>query len=172
MSNYEQDNLQESAFDKKELPTGLNVLTILTFIGCAIGLLSSVWSFISAKKSYDERDKVMDQMNNPDMPSFAKKMMGDPEQFMLMITKGYENRIPILIVSLISIVLCFVGTLQMRKLQKQGFLIYTIGQLLGIVSVIFFIGTFMVTTTSFLIAAAIGIIFIAMYAVNRKHLVY
>ncbi len=171
MATVNQDSTL-SEFDRPELPTGLNVLTILTYIGCAIGLLSSVWSFIQAKKTYLERDKVLEQMNNPNIPSFAKKMMGNPTDYMTMVTKGYENRIPILIISLVSVALCFFGAMQMRKLQKQGYLFYVIGEVLPIAAFVFFVGTFVVTGFTFMFIAAIAALFIIMYTVNKKHLIY
>lgn len=161
-----------SEFDRPTLPTGLNVLTILTYIGSAISFLSSIWSFSQAKKAYVERDKMLEQMNNPSMPAFAKKMMGTPENYMTLVTKGYENRIPILIIGLVSVALCFIGAMQMRKLQKQGYLFYVIGEVLPIFAFVFFVGGFVITGFTFMFIVAIAILFIIMYTVNRKYLVY
>lgn len=172
MTTIANENANLSEFDRESLPTGLNVLTILTFIGCALSLLSSIWSFISSKKTYIERDKVLEQMSSPQMPAFAKKMIGDPQQYIEMVTKSYENRIPILIIGLVSVALCFVGAMQMRKLQKQGFLFYVIGELLPFISFVFFIGTFMISGFAFIFFAVVAVLFIAMYAINRKYLIY
>lgn len=166
------DSIPVSEFDKPKLPTGLNVLTILSIIGCVIQFAGSVWTYISAKKTYDERDKVLEQMNNPDMPGFAKSMMGSPEDFIATVTKGYENRLPILLLSLVAVALCFYGVMQMRKLKKQGFLFYTVGELLPFVTMALFIGTFAMTGVGFMVGVAIAALFILLYAVNRKHLVY
>ncbi len=166
------DSISVSEFDKPKLPTGLNVLTIFSLVGCAFQLISSVWGFFSAEKTYNERDKVLEQMNNPDMPAFAKNMMGKPEDFIATVTKSYENRLPILLLSLVAVALCIYGIMQMRKLKKQGFLFYTIGELLPFVTMALFIGTFAMTGIGFIFIAAIAVLFILLYAVNRKHLVY
>lgn len=166
------DSIPVSEFDKPKLPTGLNVLTILSLIGCAIQLISSVWGYFSAKKTYDSKDKVLEQMNNPDMPAFAKSMMGKPEDFIAMVTKNFENRLPILLLSLVSVALCFYGIMQMRKLKKQGFLFYTVGELLPFVTMALFVGTFAMSGIAFMVGAAIALLFILMYAANRKHLIY
>ncbi len=166
------DSIPVSEFDKPKLPTGLNVLTILSIIGCVFQFLSSIWGFFSSKKTYDTKDTVLEQMNNPDTPAFVKNMMGKPEDFIAMVTKSYENRLPILLLSLVAVALCFYGIMQMRKLKKQGFLFYTIGELLPFVTLAFFVGTFAMTGVAFMIGTAIAILFILLYAVNRKHLVY
>ena len=111
-------------------------------------------------------------MNTPGAPSFVKKMMGDPEEFLTTITKSFENRIPILIVGLVAASLCIWGAMQMRQLKKQGFLIYTAGQIIGLLSSLIFIGFFMAKGFAFMFGAAIVILFIGMYAANRRHLVY
>lgn len=166
------DNLDNEEFHKPVLPSFLNVLTILTFIGSALQILGSIWTFTQAKSSYDKKDEIIAQMNTPGAPSIVKKMMGDPQEFITTVTKGYENRIPILIVGLVTAALCIWGAMQMRQLKKQGFLIYTVGQIIGLLSSLFFVGFFMAKGVTFMIGAAIVILFIGMYAANRKHLIY
>jgi hypothetical protein len=157
---------------RPKLPSGLNVLTILTFIGCALGLLLSLWGFISAKKSYDGLDKLTEQMKSENMPGWVKSMMGDPEKMIRMITKSYENRIPILLLSLVAVALCFYGALQMRKLKKQGFLFYTIGELLPFLTQFLFIGAFAFAGFAMYFAIAIALLFILLYSMQRKKLIY
>ena len=166
------DSIPVSEFDKPKLPTGLNVLTIFSIIGCVIQLLFSVFGFFSAQKSYDDRFKNLEQMNNPDMPKFFKNLMGKPEDFLAMATKNYENRLPILLLSLVAIGLCFYGVLQMRKLKKQGFLFYTIGELLPFLTMILFLGTVALSGFAVIFSLSIAALFILLYAVNRKYLVY
>ena len=163
--NYDENN-------KPKLPTGLNVLTILTFIGCAILALVSLFGFFSAKKSYENIDKTMAQMNSDSMPGWVKSLMGDPENMVATITKSFENRIPILLLSLVAIALCFYGALQMRQLKKQGYLFYIIGELLPFVTQILFIGAFSLMGVGAYIGIGIAVLFILLYTMQRKHLVY
>ncbi|HMK05580.1 MAG TPA: hypothetical protein VK489_15370 [Ferruginibacter sp.] len=172
MNQENADVLNYDNHNKPKLPSGLNVLTILTFIGCVLQLLGAFWNFFNAKKSYDEMDKVIEQMNSDSMPAWARSMMGSPEHFREMITKSYENRIPIVLLALIAVALCFFGALQMRKLKKQGFTFYTIGELLPFLSQVLFIGAFSMTGFVFYFFVCISILFIFMYAMQRKHLVY
>lgn len=163
--NYDDNN-------KPKLSSGLNVLTILTFIGCALQLLGALWSFFTAKKSYDDIDKLSEQMNSDSMPGWAKSMMGDPANMIEMVRKGYENRIPIVLLTIVSVALCFYGALQMRKLKKQGFLLYTIGEILPFLIQVLFIGMFMLSGFAMIFSACIALLFILLYAMQRKNLIY
>ena len=166
------DNLNLDGFDKPKLPTFLNVLTILTFIASAIQILLALLGFFTSASSYAQKDKVMDQISTPGMPDFVKKLMGNPDQIITTIVKSFENRVPILLVTLLAAGLCIWGAIQMRGLKKQGFLIYSLGKIIGLAISIIFIGTFMLSNTTFIFYVAIALLFIGMYAANRKHLIY
>jgi hypothetical protein len=172
MENVTNDSLSMPDFDAPKMSSGLNVLTILSFIGCGIQFLTSCWGFISSKTSFENKDKVMEQMNSGKMPAWAKSIVPDMNHFEEMVTKTYENRLPILILSLVAVGLCFYGLLQMRKLKKQGFLFYVIGELLPFVTLALFVGTFMLSGVTFFIGVFIAALFILLYALQRKNLVY
>jgi hypothetical protein len=167
--NQAKDFLNVEDQDFKKLPQTLNVLTILTYIGCALGAIGSIWNYFTsaaAYKAYEtlSADPAVSSKDNP----AAAIMAGATD----IVKKSYENRLPILILSLIGIALCFYGALQMRSLKKQGFLIYTVGEILPIISFAIFIGFgglfggFTAILTSF-----VAVIFIILYATQRKHLV-
>jgi hypothetical protein len=171
-SNTNNDSLTSSDFDKPALPSGLNILTILTFIGCGLQLIGVVLGFVNAQKSYDEKDKMIERMSSGEMPSWAKSMMPNMDHYEEMLTKNLENKVPMLIIGLVAIALCFYGALQMRKLKKQGFVIYLVGQLLPFLSTALFVGMFMFTGVAFLFGTGITVLFIILYLTQRKHLVY
>lgn len=166
------DALHSSDFNKPLLPGGLNVLTILTFIGSGIQLLFSLFGFFNAEKSYLEKDKVMAQMSSAEMPGWAKSMMPNMEHYEEMITNSYENRLPILVLSIVAAGLCIYGAMQMRALKKQGYLFYVIGQLLPFATSALFIGTFAFAGTAFMVITAITLLFIVLYTLHRKYLIY
>ncbi len=155
-----------------KMSTGLNVLTILSIIGSVIQILGALWGFTTAKQSYDEKDKVLEQMKNDDVPDFARKMMGSPEDYVEMITKNYENRLPILLLSLVAAGLCLYGVLQMRKLKKQGYTFYVIGEVLPFLTMALFLGGIAFSGVGFMVGAGIAALFILLYTVMRKQLVY
>ncbi len=157
-------------YDNK-LPSGLNVLTILTIIWAVFSLGSSVWGFFSAEKSYKEKDKTIEMLNSGKMPSAMKSFMPSAENFDAMVTKSYENRIPLLIFGLVATGLCFWGALEMRKRKKQGFLFYVIGSILPFISTALLIGFFSITGAGSIFFIVLTLMFIGLYAMQRKYLV-
>src|SRR5687768_17410015 len=114
----------------KGLPGMLNVLTILTFIGCGIAYISSIISFFSAanyEKSMAEMEEMQDKMGDNELAN--SMMQGSVE----MMQKTYDYRYIILLSSLLFTTLCLIGALQMRKLKKSGYTLYVIGEIAPIV---------------------------------------
>jgi hypothetical protein len=166
-TNKPNDLLEFNDGQKPTLPGSLNVLTILTFIGCAIGFIGGFWNYFNAEKGY--KDLVKAQENMGEAPAWAKKMMG-PEM-VEMARKSLEYKLPIMLLTIVGTALCLWGALEMRKLKKQGFMLWTVGEFLPIVGSAVFIG--MGAFGGFtLFFYAFPIIFLILYAVNRKHLIY
>lgn len=166
------DTLSSGDFDKPVLPTGLNVLTILTLVGSGIQLLFAITGFLKAKANFEEKDKIMAQLSSAEMPAWLKSFMPSMDNYEEMVTKNFENRIPIFILGTVALALCIYGALQMRKLKKQGFTFYIIGQLLPFLTSILFIGLFAFEGLFVGVLIGLTFLFILLYAVNRKHLVY
>lgn len=150
-----------------KLSSGLNVLTILTFIGCALGLYNAVSSYLGGEESLKKLDEAQGKL--ADAPAWAKKLAG-PE-VREMVEKSLDNKVPILIISLVGIALCIYGALEMRKLKKQGYILWLIGEVLPIVATIFFVGSvFFQTVYAFILI--FPAIFILLYTLQRKNLRY
>jgi len=152
--------------DKSKLPGSLNILTILTFIGCGLGLLF----VFGSKKMMEFGIKMAD---SPEAQArMTDKELADMEKLKSMYEIMSSNWIAYLIPSLIGIALCFFGALQMRKLKKQGFYMYVLGQILPIIGgaiVIGFSNQFS-NTSSYVIGMGIPILFIFLYSRNLKYL--
>jgi hypothetical protein len=149
--------------EPRKIPEMINVLTILTFIGSGLGIIGSFWSFAQARASYERLSSV----NLDQLPGFVKRLTGgDPLEAA---RKALENRYPLLVVALIGCGLCIYGAIQMRQLKKNGFTLYTIGELLPVVSSIIFLGD---GATGFgaIIGYCIYILFIVLYATQLKYL--
>jgi hypothetical protein len=166
-SSQPNDALDFTGEEKPRLPTGLNVLTILTFVGCALGLFGGFWQFFTAEKSYREMVKLQDKME--EMPAMVKKMMG-PDA-LENARKTMENRVPILLLTLVGVGLCLYGAIEMRKLKKQGFMLWVAGEFLPIIGAFIFIGAGMFSGFA-LFALLFPLVFLILYAVNKKHLIY
>jgi hypothetical protein len=170
-SNTNPDSIN-AEFDKPLLPSGLNILTILTFIGSGIQLIFVLLGFVNAQKSYDEKDKTLSMINSDEAPGWVKAMMPTAENYEKMVTQSLDNKIPLFILGLTAIILCIYGAMQMRKLKKSGFSIYLVGQLLPLVTTAFFIGFFVFSGATFIFLNSITILFILLYLTQLKHLVY
>ena len=165
------DQLRNTPFDEStgamKLPSSLNTLTILTYIGCGISLLGSLWGFINAKSGYDKLAQLQESGDLDKVPSFMKGMVG-PEA-VNMARKAYENRLPMLIIGLVAVLLCLYGASQMRALKKQGFYIWLIGEVLPVITPIIFIGT-MAFSGFAIFGCLIPVLFIILYYTQLKYL--
>lgn len=154
--------------EKTTVPSGINVLTILTFIGCGIGFLGSVWNFFNAKSGVDKMEAAINSPNYENMPSIAKKFL-TPEALEAA-RKTYENRVPITLIMLIGIVLCLYGAIQMRKQKMQGYYMYVAGELLPLIANVIFIGLGWLSGIAGIISICIVLLFILLYTGQRKYL--
>jgi hypothetical protein len=135
-------NLEEK--DMQKLPQMLNVLTILTYIGCGLGALMAILAFVGV--------------------GFLKSF-GGKETSAVMDTASGGSVMMAMIIGLVGIALCFYGAMKMRNLQKTGFFIYIAGQLIPIIF------TFVTVGMSFgIVGVIIPLVFIALYATQFKFL--
>ena len=101
-------------------------------------------------------------------PSWLKKFTGPEVKEMM--AQAIENRIPLLVLGLIAIILCVYGAIEMRKLKKQGYTLWLIGEVLPYISVAIFLPSFF--NTIFASVIIIPLLFILLYTLQRKHLKY
>ena len=146
-----------------KLPTTLNVLTWLTFIANGLGFILAFWAFFRAQATYDATVKAQDALANG--PDWAKKFAMSPDIARAML----DNRLPILIIGLLSCFLCFYGALQMRKLKKMGFSVYILGDIVYYAAGIF-IGFGAYSSFGAMFGIIITIVFIILYATQLKYM--
>lgn len=160
-------NLEEK--DIKQLPSMLNVLTILTYIGSALGCISAVYSYFTIEASY----KLIEGFTqNASDAGGGNNLVGSIlSKSVDIVRRSYENRTLILILTLAGVALCFYGAMQMRNLKKTGFPIYAIGEVLPIATTLLLIGGGALAGVAMFSAALVPAIFIALYATQRKFLV-
>jgi hypothetical protein len=152
--------------DKTKLPETLNVLTILTFVGSGLGLISSLYGFFHAQESFDKMEQMQGNLDNA--PDFMKKFAG-PEM-LEMLRKSVENRLPIMLLSVAALLLCIYGAIQMRQRKKLGFAIYTIGELLPIATSFIFVGLGVFGGWTLAVTLVFPAVFIILYATQLKNL--
>jgi hypothetical protein len=168
MTDFNQPQEQLQQFDvanNKALPSSLNILTILSLIGSGLQLLGGVYNYFTVCKSAE----MMSQLDGADeLGGMAGKMMEGAAD---LIQKQCDNKLLVLIATLVTGVLCLVGALQMRARKKQGFLLYTVGELAMPIITLILMGSS--SLAGFGAAGLIiPIIFVILYAANRKHLIY
>jgi len=146
----------------------LKTLTVLTFIGSALGFIMGIYQFFTAESGVIKMEAAM---NNPDLPEFAKKMM-TPEALEAAKVAA-ANKIPILVLTLIGCVLCTYGALQMRKLQQQGYYLWLIGEIFPVIGMIIFLGKSAFAQGPVMLGIGYGILllFVVLYTLQRKYLI-
>ncbi len=162
--NTTQDFLSQAG-EKPKLPGYLNVLTILTFIGCGVFALftpASFWLIKFYMKMMDDpaaRERMTDkQLTDAEMQRPRMELM-------------LANKWLLILISLAGIALCLYGALQMRKLKKEGFYVYTLGQVLPFICgglIVGFANQFNGVLSY--IVAAVPVAFIIMYATHLKYM--
>jgi hypothetical protein len=158
-------NFDENA--KPKLPTGLNVLSILTFIGCAVfGLITLLMPMIN-KFLLGIMDKATTSGRE-----LSTKELADIEKGRAAIELSQHNMIPLITIGMIGIVLCFVGALWMRKLKKDGYWMYVAGEIAPLIAGVIIMGTGQYTSIwSVILGVGIPVLFVILYTVQRKYLV-
>ena len=157
--NYDEDG-------KQKLPSGLNVLTILTFIGCSIFGLFTLFTPVIVKFSLSMMEKAASSGSE-----LSEKQMAEMEKGKAAMELTQQHMVPIMIIGIIGIILCFIGALWMRKLKKDGYWIYVAGELAPIIASALIVGTAQYTGVfSVLLGVGIPVLFVVLYTMQRKYL--
>lgn len=152
----------------KKLPGMLNVLTILTFIGCGIAYLGSLWQMISNTNPDKQTEQIREAMDKMDSNSFFYKWM---EGSIEVLRKSYDNRYLLLLTTLLFTTLCLIGALRMRKLSKSGYFLYLVGELAPLVLIIGLFGSGFAAMVQLGIGGIFAVLFIILYSTQLKYLV-
>ena len=164
----EQQSIFINEFEEKEKKGSINVLTILTFIGCGLLFILSFVGFFFSDKSYQAAEDLVSSGKVEQMPSFLQGNYSPEKLEILRLTAA--NKVPILIIYLISTGLCLFGAIQMRKLKADGYWIWLIGEILPYPAVAFFVGWGSLVGLGAYFAYAVIGVFIILYSVQKKHL--
>ncbi|MEO6253567.1 MAG: hypothetical protein ABIO79_09690 [Ferruginibacter sp.] len=151
---------------KPKIPSGLNILTILTFIGCAVFGLFTLLMPVIYKFLLNMMDKAASSGKE-----FSEKELADMEKGRAAIELFTNNMVPTMIIGMVGIVLCFMGALWMRKFKKDGYWMYVAGELLPLVAGFFLLGSEQYTgITSYILGIGMPILFVILYTTQRKYL--
>lgn len=152
---------------KVKIPGGLNVLTILTFIGCAVFGLFTLLTPVINKFFKDLMDKAASSGKE-----LSTKQLEAMEKGKVAMELARQNMIPLMIIGMVGIILCFIGALWMRKFKKDGYWMYVAGELTPIIGSLLLLGTAQFTgVVSVLLGVGIPLLFVILYTTQRKYLV-
>ena len=165
-TNFTTDSENLSEFQTQTLPRVLNVLTILTFIGCALGAIFTLATPWLMKFFLGIMNKASEAGTD-----LTPKQIADMEASKKVIELTQANMTPLILIGAAGIVLCFVGALMMRKLKKDGFWIYVSGQVLPIIGSFALLGMAQFTGVTNYVMFLIPVVFIILYSMQRKYLV-
>lgn len=151
----------DTAASSGQRPGFLKVLCILSFIGTGIGLIWGIMNYFTYKAAASLSEGIMEGAGD------AREAM-DAAMGAMGIDMG-AMATSTLIVALLNIVIFF-GVLQMWKMKKTGFYIYTAGQVISIIVPFAMVGGGALGGMMLFMGAIFPIAFIIMYGLNLKHM--
>ena len=157
----QRDYLHHSFEVKPAVPNGINVLSILSFIGSGFQILGGIAAYLIIPFSAKSVPETRGLEKSRELKPFSGFLKWSADATL----KQYEYRLPILIVTIITALICIYGVLQMRKLKKQGFAIYSSAELaLPLFTAV------VIDLWSSIFGFVIAIVFIILFGLQRKHL--
>lgn len=151
----------QSVNEAPKRPQFITVLCILTFIGSALAFFGAIWGYFSIKASA----AMLENMGSAEGDSFG--MMSGIQETMI---KAVENAVPNMIIGVFCSLLCLFGALQMWKLKKIGFFIYSVGEITPVIAAFFLGGGGLIGGAGAVVGLLFAIVWIVLYAINFKHL--
>lgn len=152
-------------------PTFLTVLCILSFIGGALGIFNGITTLMTPPldQAMSELQAEMDKASAElgDQSAMVSNMM---DGAMEIARKTAENAMPLGLAAIVLSALSLFGVWKMWNLQKQGFTIYTLASILGLITPLVFLGFSMLSIMSLGVGGFFSVLFIILYALNLKHM--
>lgn len=159
---------------QKKRPTLLMVLCILTWVVSAYYVLTVPFEYFFSSEMDPETfqstiNDTMSEMADQD-PEVAKMMEKFMKAASQTVSKSIENAGWIAAGEIIVALLSALGAFMMFNLRKIGFWIYVVAKILGILSVLLFMGTNVLTASLASFALFVSLIMVVLYAVNLKRM--
>ena len=152
-------------------PTLLTVICIISFIMGAIGIYSGITNL--TMDPVVERAKLETTMSEQiaqigdNANDLTNRLMESAHEVGVL---GIENRIPIGIAGIILSLISVFGVWLMWNLKKNGFWLYLLATIGGLVLPLMYLGGGWLALASVGFAGFFSLIFVILYAVNLKHM--
>ena len=101
---------------------------------------------------------------------FTAKELTNLENGKAAVELTQQHLVPLMTIGMIGIILCLVGALWMRKLKKDGFWLYLVGELAPVVAVAFIMGFDQYKSIGNIFQVIIPVVFVVLYSFQRKYL--
>ena len=171
MENNHFVDLDESKI-KKERPTFLTVLCIITFIVSGLWFLSSFFGVLTYDQLAQEEAMELALVAMEDaMSAQSSSPMGDKvmDSYVLMLNEQLQYHTLINWSTVISTLLSLIGAYLMFTMRKIGFHVYLVSKIVGLIPLTVF-SMSMIVIGAYAIFGIFTIAFLIMYAVNLKHM--
>jgi hypothetical protein len=174
-----QPNFDDFETEPLKRPSFLTVLCILTFIGSGWAILSSVWSYATAKEtvnmithtqqrnthdSLSKKDSIRLQKQKESAGYIIGKKISASAKTMFTVDNIHKKSIG----DLIAAIFTLTGAIFMWFQKRRGFYLYIIGVAIGIALPFYLYGNDLLTVGIASFSAFFGLLFIALYALNLK----
>ncbi len=166
--------VDQDSYTESRRPTMLTVLCIITFAVSAYYLFEGTLTiFMSKTFDSSQWQVVIDQMNealdgaDPQSAKFLESIM---DSVSITIERSINNSTLLGLIAILVALVSAYGAYLMFNLKRIGFTIYTGAKIAGIILPLIILGFNIVTILVYLFAAIVGLIFVILYGVNRKHM--
>jgi hypothetical protein len=162
------NSLDSMLSNRKKDSSTLKTICILTFIGVALfNFFGPIYSYYNIEKNIN---KLEQQIQSQEKKEGSELVMTTLQDALDASYKQRDNKNTTLGINILSGILCIIGALLMLKFNKNGFFIYTAGELLPLlyhyIIIGFGVGKFAMITSAFSIIIPLS--FIILYAIQLK----
>jgi hypothetical protein len=155
-------NFENVPLARNGVPKKLNILTILTFVGCGLFALFTLLAPLIMPFFSKFMDKAL-----ASGAELTPKQLEDIAKSREMFELFNANVIPLTIIGLIGIGLRFYGATIMRKLKADGFWFYIAGHVIPLVGTTVIMGLSQMKQGGFYVGLVLAGLFIFLYSKER-----
>lgn len=160
--------------EKPKRPNFLVVLAVLSYISIAIGTLATVFSLVSGPSSQEQLEQEeaqlydsMQTMQDAGMDEVVGMFEISAQQAWYINNEVFFS---FNILTLLSLIIGFMGVYLMMKLKKVGFHLYVAYSLLPIVIIYSLIPMELILGATIITSVVLSAIFCILYGLNLKHM--
>lgn len=160
--------------EKPKRPNFLVVLAVLSYVSIGIGTLATVYSLISGPSSQEQLEQEEAQlyesiqvMKETGMENLVEMFETSAQQALYINNEVFYS---FNILTLLSLIIGFMGVYLMMKLKKVGFHLYVAYSLLPIIIIYALIPMELTIGATIITSVVLSALFCILYGLNLKHM--